>query len=643
MKILLAEDDRRLGSMIKDYLMPESELMQVVNTGSQIKDEIATNDYDILILDVMLPEKNGIDICRELRAENIEIAILFITALNNQNDKIKAFQSGADDYLIKPFDFQELLLRVQALVRRNLPPEIVSLKWGQLVMIPEEKKVYIQDQELNLTPTEFKILQIFLEHPKQVFDTDKIIDKLWDLDKIPTNNTLRSHIKSLRKKLEKIGLHKDFIETVYGMGYKLKDQTSEVCPKNESNQTSKSSSKTEKKKGASAPNTSTEKSFDQQAKLEALIEKMWLDNQLSISQDCDKLKDYIRSTNSNLRTEEAIRIAHNLAGFLGNVGFSNGSKIAKKIENLLKSDEDHLINLALIEQVIDLITQLELVLFPDGKPTTELVIKEDIKLDEKVEILVVDQDQNLANKLILYIEHPQVYFSFAHSVESAINYLEEKEFTLLIVETKWSEKKDSHCQILESIIEQKGDSNIIVYTQDESLENRLYCSEYPICAFLTKNNSIDVLWDNIKVVLSQIKQKSKKKQPYNLVVIDDDEKFIQVLEQKLIIQELPINFHSISNSERFLEFIKKIKPQLVILDLQMPKLNGLDICKILKKDPFLHQIPVIFLTGNLTPEAINQFVQVGADDFISKSKIDIELYPRIMTHLKRFDRISKLN
>ncbi len=494
MKILLAEDDRRLGTMIRDYLMPESEFMQVVNTGSQIKDEIATNDYDILILDVMLPEKNGIDICRELRAEEIDISILFITALNNQNDKIKAFQSGADDYLIKPFDFQELLLRVQALVRRNQAPEIVTLKWGQLVMIPDEKKVYLQDQELNLTPTEFKILQIFLEHPKQVFDTDKIIDKLWDLDKIPTNNTLRSHIKSLRKKLEKIGLDKDFIETVYGMGYKLKDQT-EQDNAIINNLKAQSSSQSIKNKqittGVATPNsTNSDKSLDKQAKLEALIEKMWLDNQLSISQDCDNLKDYIRSTNSNLDTEEAIRVAHNLAGFLGNVGFNNGSKIAKQMENLLKDNENHLENTHVIEQVIDLIAQLELILFPDGKPSSELLnlsSQQDIKLEQKVEILVVDPEQKIANELILAIDHPQVYFSFAHTLETAVNYLEEKQFTLIIVETKWQKKqknkKKTQPQILELLIEKKGDSPIIVYTQDESLDNRLYCTEYPIFAF----------------------------------------------------------------------------------------------------------------------------------------------------------------
>ena len=192
-----------------------------ISNGAEIKDKLAANDHDILILDLMLPPKNGIDICRELRMKNI--AILYITTSNNLNNKIRAFESAADDYLTKSFDFQELLLRVKALLRRDKKEIINCFKWGDLVMIPMKKKVYCLDQELTLTPTEFKILEIFLQYPQKVFKPDNLINQLWDLDSIPTNNTLRSHIKSLRKKFEQIGLGKDFIETVYGMGYKLRE------------------------------------------------------------------------------------------------------------------------------------------------------------------------------------------------------------------------------------------------------------------------------------------------------------------------------------------------------------------------------------------------------------------------------------
>lgn len=623
MKILLVEDDQRLGKLIKEYLMPESEVIDVISNGAEIRDMLATNDYDILILDVMLPKKNGIDICRELRAENVNIGILFITALNSQTDKIKAFESGADDYLIKPFDFQELLLRVKALVRRENKGGINSLKWGDLVMIPIEKKVYFLNEELTLTPTEFKILQIFLQYPQQVFKTDNIIDKLWDLDNIPTNNTLRSHIKSLRRKFEQVGLGKDFIETVYGMGYKLREAKKEWSITKSSAQQNK--------------NGVNDKNHLEKEKLETLIEEIWEENRSSIYQDCQKLRYYIKPPNKVIDKNEAIRIAHNLAGFLGSVGFDKASQTAKEIEIFLQNNDDHLSNEKIVNKIIQLINNLEKYLFPDGTPIINDNNTINIDFPETIDLLVIDEDQNLVNQLILFIEHPQIILHFAHTIESAIKYLEEQQFHLIIVETSWQNQVIKDNQILELLMNKKGESQVIVYTRDETLENRLYCSDFPIFAFLSKVNSLEVLWENIKNALLQIKHNSSVNKLYNLVVIDDDERFIQVLEKKLALQKLPIQLHTISDSETFLTRIKAIKPNLVILDLKMPKLNGLDICKIIKTDPFLQNIPVIFLTGYLTPEVINQFVEAGADDFISKSKIDLELQPRIMTHLKKFN------
>jgi len=165
MKIILVEDDERLGKLIKEYLIHESEVFDIVKTGVNIAQQLEEKKYDILILDVMLPDRNGIDICRELRKNNVNISILFITALNNQIDKIKAFESGADDYLTKPFDFQELLVRIKALVRRENNIESPKLIWQNLIMMPEEKKVVYENKYLHLTPTEFKILQIFFRNP----------------------------------------------------------------------------------------------------------------------------------------------------------------------------------------------------------------------------------------------------------------------------------------------------------------------------------------------------------------------------------------------------------------------------------------------------------------------------------------------
>ncbi|BAQ64798.1 response regulator [Geminocystis sp. NIES-3709] len=633
MKILLVEDDQRLGKLIHDYLVNESAVVEIVNTGFNIAEKLSKQCYDILILDVMLPKKNGIDICRELRSNNVDIAILFITALNNKIDKIKAFESGADDYLIKPFDFEELLARVKALLRREKKTELCNLTWNNLVMYPEEKKVIYNHNYLHLTPTEFKILQIFLETPNKVFNTQSIIDRLWEIDTTPTDSTLRTHIKSLRKKLEEVGLDKNFIETLYGMGYRLKQEREKRSEKQHQ-------SFNNNKKNIDKISDLLEKNIreNKENQFQNLIKQMWLDNQETVSKDCQELSNYIQG-NNNIDINKAINIAHNFVGFLGSLGFDTASKISKNIENLLKENQNNLSDKKVKFKILTLLDTLEKNLFPNGKqciPKKEK--KEKILPKNKIEILVIDEDIKIANNLILFMDNPQVVFHFVHSIVFGIKYLKERQYDVVILETHWEKSSsDQLTDILNFLKEKKEETKTIIYSKNDTLENRLYCSKYPISAFLNKTNTLDVLWENIFNILSNNHSTSNITPLYDILVIDDDIRFTEVLKQKLISNRLPININIISDSEIFLEEIKRIKPQLIILDLQMPKLDGLDICKIIKKDPFLQNIPIIFLTGNLEPDIMNQFVEAGADDFISKSKIDLELYPRIMTHLKRFN------
>jgi len=620
MKIILVEDDERLGKLIKEYLIHESEVFDIVKTGVNIAQQLEEKKYDILILDVMLPDRNGIDICRELRKNNVNISILFITALNNQIDKIKAFESGADDYLTKPFDFQELLVRIKALVRRENNIESPKLIWQNLIMMPEEKKVVYENKYLHLTPTEFKILQIFLETPNKVFNTENIIDKLWDIDTIPTNNTLRSHIKSLRKKLEQVGLDKEFIETVYGMGYRLKTPSITNQPTLENN------SQTENKIIS-----------HKEEKLTLFMEEIWLDNQESVSNDCQTLLDYIQGKKDDISIDDIIRIPHNFVGFLGSIGFSYAGEIARNIEAFLKENKNNLKEEKVQLKITNLIYDLQKSLFPEAK----LIFKKNNQLmgiNYKVNILVIDEDQKLADELIFFIENPNIDLNFAYTINTAIKDINDYEYDLVILETQWKNKGDRQNLILDLLSQKQDKTKIIIYSKNDDLENRLYCSKYPINAFLSKNNSLEILWQNIENILGENNDNSQIKSLYDILIIDDDIRFTEVLKQKLILNQLPVNINIISDSETFLDEIKKIKPHLIILDLEMPKLNGLDICKIIKKDPFLQSIQVLFLTGNLAEDVITKFIEAGADDFISKSKIDVELYPRIITHLNRYKK-----
>lgn len=619
MRLLLIEDDPRLGELIKNYLTSELEEVDIANNGAKIKDRLEEKTYDVLILDLMLPHKNGIDICRELRQYNQEIPILLITALNNKNDKVKAFEAGADDFLTKPFDFQELLLRLRALVRRDKKEKVSSLSWENLTLYQEEKTVFYKEQMLSLTPTEYNILYIFLKQPLIIHSQENIINQLWVTEDIPTYSTLRSHIKSLRNKLKAVGLNKDFIETVYGMGYRLKKIKQNSIVEKTIKETIKE-------------NENTELINQSELKLTQMIEQMWITNQGSIKNDCEILLDYVMGKSCDIDNSESIRISHNLTGFLGSIGFSSASDIARKIENLLKLNSLEKYQ----EEIKNLIDELIHNLFSKNhlSPSVTIPIESNNTLpNRQIKILVIDEDQKLANQFILTVDNPQVIFKFAHSIPSTINYLNAESFDLIILETEWNnqENQDILLTLNNYLVNYL---NVVVYTKNDNVSNRLRCSNYGISAFISKGNSIESLWRDVEKIICRNFAIKSNDNINTILLIDDDARYLEFLTKKLNYHQVPAKVESISNSEVFLDTIKKLKPALIILDLEMPQINGLYICRIIKTDPNFMSIPIIFLTANYEQKTITKFVEAGANDFINKSQIDIELYPRIINYLK---------
>jgi DNA-binding response OmpR family regulator len=179
-------------------------------------------DYDILILDVGLPGKNGINIALSLREKGIMIPILMLTARDTLEDKVAGLDSGADDYLVKPFAFEELLSRVRALSRRQrttLPPDLTV---GSLTLKTSAQEVYIGEVKIDVTLKEFRILEFFMTHPGEVLTRQKIIDHLWDYHFNPLSRVMDVHINNLRNKLQSHN-HGPTLETIRGVGYRLKE------------------------------------------------------------------------------------------------------------------------------------------------------------------------------------------------------------------------------------------------------------------------------------------------------------------------------------------------------------------------------------------------------------------------------------
>ena len=220
MRILLVEDEQNVASFLKKGLEEEFYTVDVAEDGADGFAMATSKEYDCIILDVMLPEISGIEICKKLRSSNVKTPILMLTALDSVGSKVEGLESGADDYLTKPFAFSELLARIRALLRRA-PDSLSELILNDLRMDLLSRRVFRGDQEIILTQKGFAILEYFLRNKGRVLSRTQIIENIWGYNFDPNTNVVDVHIKFLREKIDK-GFDKKLIHTVRGSGYVLK-------------------------------------------------------------------------------------------------------------------------------------------------------------------------------------------------------------------------------------------------------------------------------------------------------------------------------------------------------------------------------------------------------------------------------------
>lgn len=223
MKILIVEDQEKLAQLLKKGLEREGFAADYVLDGEagQRRLELNHKDYDAVVLDLMLPKKSGFEVCKAVRDLKISVPILVLTAKDSVEDKVALLNAGADDYLIKPFSFQEVLARIRALLRRpenTLPTELQA---GPLTLNPATRQVINNGQEVPLTLKEFSLLEFLMRHSNQIVEREQIITSVWDFDVDVFNNVVDVYINKLRNKLDN-GRSRGIIETVRGIGYRLK-------------------------------------------------------------------------------------------------------------------------------------------------------------------------------------------------------------------------------------------------------------------------------------------------------------------------------------------------------------------------------------------------------------------------------------
>ncbi|WP_375496182.1 response regulator transcription factor [uncultured Nostoc sp.] len=230
MRILVVEDDVQLAEMLMEALTDRQYVVDIAQDGEEAWDCIKVLEYDLVVLDITLPKLDGVSFCQRLRSPTSRhtlsrntIPVLMLTARDTLADKITGLDAGADDYMVKPFEMPELMARARALLRRNSAATSSSdFGWGNLRLNSSTYEATYSDKPLHLTPKEFALLELMVSSGRRVLSRAGIIERIWSLDDPPSEETVKSHIKSLRYKLKDVGAADDFIETVHGLGYRLK-------------------------------------------------------------------------------------------------------------------------------------------------------------------------------------------------------------------------------------------------------------------------------------------------------------------------------------------------------------------------------------------------------------------------------------
>lgn len=230
-RILVVEDEELIRDMVVLALEAEGYAIATAADGRTALASLQNAEsnsgelpFDLLILDLMLPQINGLDVCRLLRHQGSSIPILILSAKGSETDRVLGLEVGADDYLTKPFSMRELIARCRALLRRQRLvslPQLPMLQFKEITLYPQECRVIVRGQEVNLSPKEFRLLELFMNHPRRVWSREHLLDQVWGADFVGDSKTVDVHIRWLREKLEHDPSHPEYVVTVRGFGYRF--------------------------------------------------------------------------------------------------------------------------------------------------------------------------------------------------------------------------------------------------------------------------------------------------------------------------------------------------------------------------------------------------------------------------------------
>ena len=591
MRILIVDDDEILVEVLQRSLVNQRHVVDVAENGQMGWEYVQTGEYELVLLDVNLPELDGVSLCAKMRSEGYTTPILLMTAKNATQDRILGLDAGADDYLTKPLDLGELNARVRALSRRGEVIPTTVLDVNGLTLDPSSCEVSYQQQPIQLTAKEYSLLELFLRNPARVFSRSQILDKIWTFEDPPLEESVKAHIKGLRKKLKKAGVV-DWIENVYGIGYRLNPKVNDI-------------------------NNSVEQEFDRK------LEQMWFKYQDKMAERMKVLHNAVSAVQTATLSSEiqqnAAQAAHKLAGVLGMFSRDAGTEIAREIETLLANTQ--VLDSLQQEKLISLVADLASLLALDQTATADTVT-------ETPKLLLISADTQLTQELQQLAKTQGMGWHQVNNISLAKTWLQTNSPYLVAIDTEVITKKPEHLSLITELTARTPAIATLVISATDRLSDRVAAARAGASSFLVKPIPAAVVWQTTNQLL-----KRNPSAIASIMVVDDDIVFLSTIVS--LLEPWGIRVTALAEPLRFWETLNTTHPDLLILDIEMPQINGIELCQALRSDPDWQELPTLFLTARQDAETIQQVFEVGGDDYISKPVVGAELIARINNRLER--------
>ncbi len=603
-----------------------------------------TEPYDVILLDWLLPKLSGIEFCQQLRTENHSVLhpnqatpVLLMTAMDAVTHKVRGLNAGADDYIVKPFDLDELLARIRALLRRGKRERMSLLQWGEVCLDPNRCAVTYQEQPLVLATKEYELLELFLRNPEQIFSLDRLLTTLWKVDEMPGEGTVRAHIKGLRQKLKQAGAANP-IETLYKLGYRLKSWSmngEKPRPAGGLEHIQPEHAQTEPTTAAAA----------------FVLPELWdiwqavrdsYRKRLAVIQQAVTALQHERLTPEQRRA--AAQEAHTLVGSLGSFGLEDASHLAHQIQSVLKPAATP--GQLEIEKLRQWVAALWLQLGHSADAAMGAIddqLARPPTASASPLLLIVDAalpwTQTLANEAAA--EGWQA--AIATTLAKAEPYLQAGTAHALLLNLDWAEDNDCGLDWLAAVRVQYPMLPVVTLTADASLERRITAVRLGSDRFLTTPIAPAQVLAAIAPLLHYPKPLATR-----ILVVDPDLAALQRLSALLTAAEYQVTL--LSKPEQFWQTLEQTTPDLLLLAVTFPPptastgqpgqashlpLSGIELCQVIRSDPDWNHLPVVFLSAHTAGEPEQRYLDVGADGVLSKPIEAPALLNRIRTSLVR--------